>query len=384
MNVGVDARTLVGNRSGVGNYLLNVIESGAFDGDTVFAYYDTPVESLPEIDVPEGTELRPRLVESPDPVGRLFGPAEPLWWVNVTLLRALNRDGVDAFFGPNFVQPALFDGPSAIVVHDVIHRTMPEVHTTAYRLYLRASLASSVRGADHVITVSEHSKRDFLQYHDLPPERVSVAYGAADEIYRPREIADETRLRLRREFDLPDRFVLYVGNIEPRKNIATVIDALAQCADENRPPLVVVGKEQLAYELLEETLEGCPFREEIRFTGYVPDEDLPLLYNMASVFVFPSLYEGFGLPVLEAMQSGTPVVTSNTTSIPEVVGNGGLTVDPHDTDGLATAILTLWTDQTTRVAYRDRALKQAKSFSWTETASEISTVFDRLGGSSEQ
>lgn len=104
MNVGVDARTLVGNRSGVGNYLLNIIERGAFDGDTVFAYYNAPEESLPEIDVPQATKLSLRLVESPASVGRLFGPAESLWWVNVTLYRALKRDEVDAFFGPNFVQ----------------------------------------------------------------------------------------------------------------------------------------------------------------------------------------------------------------------------------------------------------------------------------------
>jgi glycosyltransferase involved in cell wall biosynthesis len=378
MNVGIDARTLAGNRSGVGNYLLNIIEAGAFDGYTIYAYYDTSEETLPDIDVPEETDFRWRLIETPDFVDRILDSAQPIWWVNGTLYRVLKRDGIDAFFGPNFVQPALFDGPSAIVVHDVIHRTLPEVHTKAYRLYLRAFLAASVRQADHVITVSEHSKRDFLRYHQSPTDRVSVAYGAADGVYRPRDLSSETRERICRNFDVPEQFILYVGNIEPRKNLVAVLNALSQFPDGERPSLVVVGKEQLAYKSLERTLKQCSFRDQIHFTGYVPDDDLPLLYNMASLFIYPSLYEGFGLPVLEAMQSGTPVITSDRTSLPEVVDDAGITIDPNDCDAIANAIQRLWTNKETREEYRERGLQQAENFSWNQTATKISETIEQI------
>jgi glycosyltransferase involved in cell wall biosynthesis len=378
MNIGIDARTLTGNRSGVGNYLLNIIEAGAFDDHVVYAYYDTPEETLPDIDAPEETDFRWRLIESPDLVNRISGPAQPIWWINITLHRELKRDGMDAFFGPNFVQPVLFDKPSVIIVHDVIHRTLPEVHTKTYRLYLRTFLAASVRQADRVLTVSEHSKNDFLQYHPLSTDRVRVAYGAADGVYRPRDLASETRERLCQTFGIPDQFILYVGNIEPRKNLVAVIEAMHRFSDEERPALVVVGKEHLAYGALERMLEQCPFRDQIHFTGYVPDDDLPLLYNMSSLFVYPSLYEGFGLPVLEAMQSGTPVITSDRTSIPEVVDNAGVTLDPNDRDAIANAIQRLWTNEEVREEYRERGLRQAENFSWNRTATKISETIEQL------
>lgn len=377
MNVGIDARTLIGNRSGVGNYLTNIIESGAFDGHAVYAYYDPTEGDRTDLAVPDGTRFRWRPCRCPGLVDRLFGPAQPIWWVNVTLNRSLARDDIDCFFGPNFVQPVLFDGPSAVVVHDLIHRTLPEVHTTAYRLYLRAFLGASLRKADHVVTVSEHTKRDLLNYHQLPTDRVNVAHGAADDVFRPRELSTETRDRLCRELEIPERFALYVGNIEPRKNLVALLDAFA-VLDEERPPLVIVGQEHLVDESLEEALEECSFRDRIHFTGYVPDEDLPLLYNMASVFVYPSLYEGFGLPPLEAMQSGTPVVVSDRTSLPEVVGDGGLTVDPDDVTALSDAVARLWSDPETRSKFETRGRQRAEQFSWDRTATRISDVLDSI------
>lgn len=376
MKIGVDARTLIGNRSGVGNYLANIVESGVFDGHTVYAYYDPSDGERSEFAVPDGTQFRWRPCRCPALVERSFGPAQPIWWVNVTLYRSLTRDDADCFFGPNFVQPVAFDGPSAVIVHDMIHRTLPEVHTTAYRLYLRVFLSASLRQADHVVTVSEHTKRDLQQFHQIPNDRVSVAHGAADDVFRPRELSAETRERLCETFDIPERFALYVGNIEPRKNLVALLDALAMV--EDRPPLVVVGQEHLADEALETALDRCTFRDRIHFTGYVPEADLPLLYNMASVFVYPSLYEGFGLPPLEAMQSGTPVVVSDRTSLPEVVGEAGITVDPDDTAALGDAVARLWSDAEARSTFEERGRERAAQFSWERTATRISDVLDSI------
>jgi glycosyltransferase involved in cell wall biosynthesis len=379
MKIGIDARTLSGNRSGVGNYLANSIEFGAFDGHTVFAYYDGSSEgSRPGLSLPEQTTLHWRPLSAPAIVNRLLGSMQPIWWINRTLYNALLQDDVDAYFGPNFVQPISFTKPSVLVVHDVIYRTFPTALPWAYRWYLRAFLTASLWRANHVLTVSEHSKCDLMQYHDVASNRTTVAYGAANTAYRQRELSEETRTRLKREYDLPDRFVLYVGNLEPRKNVAVLFDALSHFTAEKRPPLVIVGKKQLTDDELSTAYERCEFKDVIRFTGYVSDEDLPLLYNMASVFVFPSLYEGFGLPVLEAMQSGVPVVTSDRSSIPEVVGNAGVTVDPRSPEALSNALGEMWTNADVRDRYRTDGLQRAAQFSWEQTADRIAAVFENL------
>ncbi|WP_248909312.1 glycosyltransferase family 4 protein [Halocatena marina] len=377
-NVGVDARTLTGKRSGVGNYLANIIESGAFDGYTVYAYYDPTDGNRSDIVVPDETRFRWRPCRCPSFVDRLFGPIQPIWWVNVTLARLLERDNIDCFFGPNFVQPVAFDGPSAVVVHDMVHRTLPEVHTAAYRLYLRVFLAASLERADQVITVSENTKHDLLRYHQLSDDDVTIAYGAADDVYQPRTVPSETRDRLCRAFDIPEQFALYVGNIEPRKNLASVLDALAVLDADARPPLVIVGQDHLVDEALEKALQRCPFREHVHFTGHVPADELPLLYNMASLFVYPSLYEGFGLPPVEAMQSGTPVIVSDRASLPEVVGEAGLTVDPADTIALSEAVARLWSDAAARSEFEAKGRQRAKRFSWDRTATRISNVLNSL------
>ena len=379
MKIGIDARTLVGNISGVGNYLVNIIESGAFAGQTLYAYYNDRTDESPvSIETPEDTTLVWRPISAPRLADDLLGPAAPAWWVNVTLLRALKQDRIDAFFGPNFVQPILFDGPSAIVVHDMIHRTYPDAHPRLYRIYLQAFLGRAVKKADRVITVSHHSERDLRKYRDISPERISVAPGAANDRYRPRDLSSETCDRLQRKYELPDRFLLYVGNIEPRKNLVTVIDALSMMDDEERPPLVIVGKEQLADEEFKAVYQRCGFKDQITFTGYVAEEDLPLLYNMAQIFVFPSLYEGFGLPVLEAIQSGTPVITSNTSSLPEVVGDAAITVNPRDSATISQAIHDLWKDKGAREEYRELGRERATKFSWQQTAKKIAQTWDSI------
>ena len=375
VKIGLDARTAIGNISGVGNYLIRIIEAGAFSNHTLYAYYDERADGHPpDIDLPEETTLIWRPISTPQFVDRVFGPASPLWWVNITLYRSLRQDNIEAFFGPNFVQPIPFDGPSTIIVHDVIHREYSDAHPTPYCWYLQASLTGSLWKADQVITVSEHSKQDLLKYHEVDPQTIAVASGAAAEQYQPRDLTEQTRERLRKKFDLPDKFLLYVGNIEPRKNITGVLEALSKIRDEDRPPLVIVGKEHVVDEEFSEKYQKCSFQDDIIFTGYVPEEDLPILYNMASVFVFPSFYEGFGLPVLEALQSGTPVVTSDSSSLPEVAGDAAISVNPQANDQIKDAILQLWADHEMRSDYRKRGLQRAQQFSWTQTAARISEV----------
>lgn len=385
MKIGLDARTAVGDVSGVGNYLVSIIEAGAFSGHTLYAYYDERAGGRPSnISVPDDTTLIWRPISSPQLIDRAFGPASPAWWVNVTLYRALQQDDIDAFFGPNFVQPIPFDGPSVVVVHDVIHREYPDAHPTAYRRYLHVSLLGALWKADRVVTVSEHSKQDILKYYDIPPQNIIVAPGAANDRYQPRDLSQQTQKRLRGKFDLPEQFLLYVGNIEPRKNLTGLLGAMESMTDDERPPLVIVGKKHLADEEFAEKYQQCEFKDDITFTGYVPEEDLPLLYNMASVFIFPSLYEGFGLPVLEALQSGTPVITSSCSSLPEVAGDAAITVELQDYDAITDAIRYLWSDHEMRVDYRQRGLQRAQQFSWEQTATQISKAYDQFSPNNQR
>jgi len=378
MHIGVDARALVGDISGVGNYLANVLEAGAFDGHAVSAYYDPCADGDTfDLTVPDGTRFRWQPVTIPEWIESL-GSMSAVWWVNVSLYRRLRTDDVDAFFGPNFVQPLAFSKPSVVVVHDMVHRRYPETHPTAYHWYLRVFLTASIARADHVVTVSENTRRDLLDYHDVSASAVTVASNAASSAYRPRNLNATTQARLREEYDLPEKFLLYVGNIEPRKNLATLLRALGTFTDDDRPPLVIVGQKHLDDRAFARAYCQCSFVDDVTFTGYVETDDLLLLYNLATVFVYPSLYEGFGLPALEALQSGVAVVTSNHSSLPEVVGEAALTANPENPESVADAIARLWTDPARRDEYRGRGLRRATQFSWDDTAATIASIFGSL------
>lgn len=375
MTVGIDARSLAGNASGVGNYLRGILASRSFDVDAT-GYYASSGD-LPSFD----DSFSPSFLSSPAFADHLLGPATPGWWMNITLPRALYENGISCYFGPNFLKPIACPIPSIIVVHDLVHRVHPETHTTAYRWYLRTLLPASVRTANHVVTVSKSTKCDLQRFHDIPDNRVSVAYPAAADRFKPRAISGSERARLRNEYDLPDEFVLFVGNIEPRKNLATLVRAIKRIPAEDRLPVVIVGQEHVPALEFEKVTDATWSNELVYRPGYVPDDDLPLLYNLASVFIYPSLYEGFGIPPLEAMQSGTPVVTSNRSSLPEVVGDAGMTVDPTDPSAIADAVEALLTDADLAEACRKRGLKRAEQFSWETTARTVSKALNEVTNS---
>ncbi|SFK69364.1 Glycosyltransferase involved in cell wall bisynthesis [Halogranum rubrum] len=374
MTVGTDARSLAGNTSGVGNYLRGVLTSRSFDMDAI-GYHASHGE-VPSLD----GSFSPSSLPAPALADRLLGPATPAWWMNVTLPRALHEDDVSCYFGPNFLKPITCPAPSVVVVHDLVHRVHSETHTLAYRWYLRAFLPISVRTADHVVTVSKSTKRDLQRFHDVPDDRVSVAYPAAADRFKPRGISSSERERLRNKYGLPDDFILFVGNVEPRKNLSNLARAVRALPADVRVPLVVVGQDHVPDPEFDDLLTTEWATDLVHRPGYVPDDDLPLLYNLASVFAYPSVYEGFGIPPLEAMQSGTPVVTSDRSSLPEVVGDAGITVDPTDPDAIASGIDRVLRDEAFATRRRERGLERSTRFSWDETAN---TIRDRIAEVSE-
>ncbi|MFY4812384.1 glycosyltransferase family 4 protein [Haloarcula sp. AONF1] len=376
MKIGLDARTLIGDRTGVGNYLKNILEAGGFDGHRVLLYYQPQSDtSPPSLNLPEQTTIQWQPVKLPPVTAPLPYGLRVIWWMNVSLPRALKTDTVDCFFSPNFVQPQCYSGTSVAVVHDLAHIKAADTHTTAYRWYLHMFLTATINRADHIVVVSQHTKQDVLDYYNISPEKVSVCYGAADDRFQPRTVSEDVHSELVDRYGLASEFALFVGSVEPRKNVHKVIEALERMDPVARPQLVVVGSRDSSYDALTRAIDR--YDGEVVFTGYVPDDHLPLLYNLASAFVYLSKYEGFGLPVVEAMQSGTPVLVSNQSCLPEVIEGAGITVDPADPDAVASGFTELLNERAGE-QYADKGIQRARDFSWSESAKQINAIFNRV------
>jgi glycosyltransferase involved in cell wall biosynthesis len=278
-----------------------------------------------------------------------------------------------------YVAPPRLPCASVVTVHDVSYKLYPEFFSPRVRLITGLLIGPSIRRAARVLTLSESSRQDILRLYRLPPGRVLVSPAAEGPQYRPQP--PEAIARVRAAYDLPERYVLAVGNVQPRKNLPRLIAAFAASAPEVPDThLVLVGRSAWRGSEVEATVARLGLGERVRFTGYVPDADLPALYSGAACFCYPSLYEGFGLPPLEAMACGTPTITSNVSSLPEVVGDAAITVDPTSVPDLTAALRRLLPDPAARQQYRACGLQQAARFSWDRTARDTRAVYDAVLG----
>jgi glycosyltransferase involved in cell wall biosynthesis len=272
-------------------------------------------------------------------------------------------------------------------VHDLTPILYPELHTLDNRARFKKKMRYIQKYVDAIIAVSECTKRDLIRLSDIPEERIHVVYNAADCRYRPLVDREEIN-RVTAKYGLPGPgYILYVGTLEPRKNLVRLVEAYAvavgRCED-SLPLLVLAGGKGWFYEEVYRSVERMGVQQRVVFTGFVEDEDLPALINGALYFVWPSLYEGFGMPVLEAMACGVPVITSNASSLPEVVGDAAVLVDPTDIDGLAAALVALLEDQEQRGALRTAGLARAAMFSWERAARETLMVYESTVGVAAQ
>jgi glycosyltransferase involved in cell wall biosynthesis len=273
-----------------------------------------------------------------------------------------------------YIIPPVAPCPVVTTIHDISFRRHPEWFPLKHRVLLNLLIPMAARSAAHVITGSEYTRSDLIDAFDLPPEKVTVTPYAADPIYRPMD-SEAARRAVKERFGLRGPFVLAVGVLQPRKNLPRLVRAFASVAREVPHTLTLVGKPGWAHEELHRSAAASRLGSRIQFTGYVADADLPFLYNAADLFVYPSLYEGFGIPPLEAMACGTPVVTSNVTSLPEVVGDAALTVAPTDETALAEAIRRALTDEPLRSHLHAAGLARAAKFSWERTAALTLEVY---------
>ncbi|MFC2015316.1 glycosyltransferase family 4 protein [Chloroflexota bacterium] len=301
-------------------------------------------------------------------------PPVRILWEQLLQPRALRRAGVDLLHGMALVGPMAASCPFVVTIHDLSFIRYPQNFQGLKRRYLQTLTKLSVRRARRVIAISENTKRDIVQYYGIEPTKVDMIHYGLDSMFQP--LPPEQIERFRSEKGLPPSFVLFVGTLEPRKNVARLIKAYAQLP-QDRPPLVLVGGKGWLYDEIFAGVRSVGLDDEVLFAGYVPADQLPYWYNAADLFVYPSLYEGFGLPPLEAMACGTPVITSSVSSLPEVVGRAGLLVDPVDTEALAAAMLRALGDPDGRAEMAAAGLARAQSFSWQDAARRTVETYRR-------
>ena len=364
MRIALDARKL--RDFGIGTYIRNIlIELSRLDRDTEYVVLCRPD------DLGAGDVLGQNF--------RMVPETAPAYSISeqFRIPLSLARERVQLVHEPHYVLPPLINCSSVVTIHDCIHLMFPQYLPSrlAY-VYAKGSMWTASKKANKILTVSEASKRDILRFFDVPPEKVVVVYNAIDERFLAPANPERTSL-VRQRYQLDHPFVLYVGNIKPHKNLERLIEAFGrargQCPDDLK--LIIVGDEISKYPALRQSVHKHKLDKHVRFLGFQPMETLATFYRLARAFVFPSLYEGFGLPPLEALASGTPVITSNTSSLPEVVGDAALLIDPLNADDIADALVRVLTDDGLRAELVRRGFERVKQFSWDRSVKRTHEIY---------
>ena len=372
MHVCLDLSPTVYQRAGLGTYAHRLAEGllALEDRPALTAFYN-------------GDEAHPL----PPTLASLPTHALPLatrpWRMVAALSQQLNvgldrwLPNCDLFHATEHLLPRLKGARTVLTVHDLIFLLFPEYHLPLNRWFLNRFMPLFVRRADAIIAVSQCTRDDLIRYYAAPSEKITVVYEGVDARFQT--VTDPDALaQVRVRYGLPERFILYVGTIEPRKNLNTLLEAFARLKVRSTTcdlGLVIVGRKGWLYEGFFRRLHELGLKGEVIFPGFVPDEDLPAIYSAAALFVFPSLYEGFGLPPLEAMACGTPVIASNASSLPEVVGEAGILIDLHDVGGLIEAMERVLMDEPLLSEMRARGLERARGFTWEKAARETLAIY---------
>jgi glycosyltransferase involved in cell wall biosynthesis len=358
MRIGIDARLVYYHQAGIGQYILRLTQALAqIDPDDQFVIFKSRKDKT---HIVTQANFKQR---------RLWTPSHhrfERWAISFELAPfALN-----VLHSPDFIPPAQTRCPTVITMHDLAFLLYPRFLTRASaRYYGQVDIAA--RQADHIIAVSESTKRDTIRMLGVPEEKVTVIYEAAHPLFTPITNA-ETLAHTRARYRLPADFILFVSTVEPRKNLPTLLRAFRRLRDNYKSEaiLAIAGNRGWLAEEVDSVIEELKLSDTVRFLGGVPNEELIYLYSAARLFVLPSFYEGFGLPPLEAMACGTPVIVSNVSSLPEVVGDAGILVNPDDVEELTVAMWRVLTDENLRREMYEKGLRRAKTFSWERAARE--------------
>lgn len=276
-----------------------------------------------------------------------------------------------------YTAPLFASCPVVTTIHDISFEHYPEYFTKKERAFLKVGVRQTAKSAAKIITVSEYSKRDIMETYKIPEDKVKVTYNSIDQSFRV--IDDKRQLEnVAAKYGIGGDYILAVGNLQPRKNIPRLLQAYRRLREDHpdiTAKLVVVGRKAWLYESIFEELKGFRYVDDVILTDYVPKEDLPLLYNAAKLFVYPSIFEGFGLPVLESMACGTPVITSKTSCLPEIAGNAAVLVDPFQVEDIAEAMSRLLSSNTKLIEHSTKGLLRAQEFSWEKTGRQTMDIY---------
>lgn len=382
MKIGIDIRTLMDAQySGVSGYTYSLVKQ-IFERDPVSQYrlfYNSAkkVKHLPDFNY---ANCQTKKLNYPN---KIFN------YLLQKTLRFPKIDsllGADLFFMPhmNFIS---LSGSAGLIltIHDLSFLRYPDFFSRRknfwhYLLNLKKLLARS----DKIVAVSQNTKNDLLELCDLPEDKIEVIYSGLDYGFRPIERTEKKLIGVKDKYDLSEKFIFFLGNLEPRKNLEGLIGAFNRLNDSNKNfsdwDLVIAGGSGWKEKSIRSAWQRSKNRDKIKFIGYVDAADKPYLYNLASLFVYPSFYEGFGFPPLEAMACGLPVITSFNSSLPEVVGDAALMIDPFNINEIAEAMEKMLTDNELAAIYRQRGLVRVKKFNWADTADRYIKLFKEAGG----
>jgi glycosyltransferase involved in cell wall biosynthesis len=365
MRFGIDARLVHYSKAGIGQYIIHLVQGLA------------EIDSENEYLLLQSRKDRSTIVNHPnfDRV-TLWTPSHHRF-EQIALYAETFRLGLDLLHSPDFIPPRRIRSGSVITVHDLAFLLYPHFLTREAARYY-GHIDQAVRWADHIIADSENTKQDTMEHLGVPEDKITVVYVAADPAYQPVD-RDAARAFVQQTYGLDGPYLLFVSTIEPRKNLPTLLHAFRQSRDCYRVDikLAVVGSKGWLWNDSLDHIELLGLEDDVRVLGRVPTPDLVQIYNAAEALVHPAFYEGFGLPPLEALLCGTPVVASNVASIPEVVGDAALLVDPNNVDELSVSIWRVLTDSKLRREMITRGFKQAERFSWERTARETRDIYTR-------
>lgn len=380
MKVIIEAQPITKTRSGIGWYAYHIIKEmiklqrddmtligTAFD----FNGRNNAKKSLEEVGFKEIeiSQIMP------------YRAYKMLWdVVPLTYTSFFSKADIYHFF--NYVVPPKIKGIVITNIYDVVYKLYPETMAKSNLYILNREMGKSVNRASRIITISECAKKNIMEYLDVPEEKIRIIYPAVNHaLFSKVQLTDsQTRSKVKAKYDLPDQYILYLGTIEPRKNIERIFEAYSLLDKDLRKEvkLVIAGVKGWKCDEIIKAPNRLNISNDVRFVGHVDEVDKPLIYNMAKIFVFPSLYEGFGMPVLEALAAGIPVITSNSSSMPEAGGKAAVYVDPYDSSSIAHNLMLLLSDENMRNERIILGHQHIQNFNWRSSAVRTSNIYREL------
>lgn len=371
MRIGIDATAVPPKPMGAGLYIVYLIqELGKLDTPHMFVVFSQEY-------------LRPYLADCDSKNIKIvwvknMHPALRLIWEQIAFPSLVRKMGLDLLHSPHYTIPLALSIPVVVTFHDLIFFIYPEKHTLPKRYFFPWMMRRSSKRAKRIVTDSESTRRDAMRLLHIPPEKITTVHLGYQDNFR--EIKDQDLLNsIRLKYNLPDKFIFYAGAIEPRKNVPLLLNVFENLVKQDYPHhLVLAGGLGWLYQEVLDQIEKMQTKDRIHRIGHVPYEELPAFYNLADVFVYPSVYEGFGLPPLEGMACGTPVITSNISSMPEFVGDAGILIPPNDDEALLDALIQVIEDEALRQRLIIEGPRRAANFTWEQTAKKTLKIYEQV------